>query len=173
MLVHRALPYDSDEEFLNTAEPFLTEGIERSDALLAVTTSINIELLRTRLGAGARHVAFVEAATWYRTPASALSSYRAFLDARLEEGAPWVRIIGEPVWAGRSASEVRLWTRYESLLNIAFGPAPATILCPYDTRSLDPEIVSGASATHPHTIGSDGIIASPEYANPLGFLLET
>ena len=43
---HHVLAYDSDEDFLAAAVPFLAEGIERSEALLAVTTQANIELLR-------------------------------------------------------------------------------------------------------------------------------
>src|SRR6187401_373714 len=36
LLEHRVLPYASDEELLSSAIPYLAEGIERSDALLAV-----------------------------------------------------------------------------------------------------------------------------------------
>jgi transcriptional regulator with XRE-family HTH domain len=171
MLGHRALLYDTDEEFLNTTGPFLAEGIENSEAVLAVTTSANIALLRERLGPIARQVEFAEAPNWYQTPPSALEKYRAFLNAKLDAGAPWIRIVGEPVWTDRSESDVRLWTRYESLINLVFSAAPATILCPYDIRSLDPEIVRQAGVTHPHTIGRDGLTISPDYADPTGVVL--
>jgi MEDS: MEthanogen/methylotroph, DcmR Sensory domain len=171
MLGHRALLYDTAEEFLNTTAPFLAEGIENSEAVLAVTTSTNIALLRERLGSIAGQVEFAEAASWYQTPPSALEKHRAFLNAKLDAGAPWIRIVGEPVWKGRSASDVRRWARYESMLNLVFSAAPATILCPYDTRSLDPEIVRQAGVTHPHMIGRDGLTVSPEYADPTGFVL--
>ena len=172
MLEHRALLYGSDTSFLDTVTPFLEDAIERSEAALAVTTSANIELLRDRLGAGASRVEFVEHAGWYRTPTSALNSYRAFLHAKVEEGAPWVRIVGEPVWAGRSDAEVRLWTRYESMLNLVFSAAPMSVLCPYDTRSLTPQIVNKASVTHPHIIGHDGVSSSSDYTEPGVFDLE-
>ena len=171
MFGHRALLYDTDEEFLNTTGPFLAEGIENSEAVLAVTTSANIALLRERLGPIARQVEFAEAANWYQTPPSALEKYRAFLNAKLDAGAPWIRIVGEPVWTDRSDSDVRLWTRYESLINLVFSAAPATLICPYDTQSLDPEIVTQASVTHPHTIGPDGLTISPDYADPTGVVL--
>jgi hypothetical protein len=171
MLGHRALLYDTDEEFLNTTAPFLAEGIERSEAALVVTTSTNIALLRQRLGSIAGQVEFAEAASWYQTPPSALQRYRAFLNAKLDAGAPWIRIIGEPVWTGRPESDLRLWTRYESLINLVFSAAAATILCPYDVRSLAPEIVRLAGVTHPHMIGPDGLTISPEYADPSGIVL--
>jgi transcriptional regulator with XRE-family HTH domain len=171
MLGHRALLYDTDEALLNTAEPFLIEGTERSEAVLVVTTSANIELLRERLGPIARQVEFAQAASWYRTPSSAIESYRAFLKAKLDGGAAWVRIVGEPVWAGMSDADVRLWMRYESMMNLIFRGSPATITCPYDTRSLDPEIVRHARVTHPHTIGREGILSSPDYTDPGEFIL--
>jgi transcriptional regulator with XRE-family HTH domain len=171
MLEHSALLYGSDEEFVGTAGPFLAEGVERSEAVLAVTTRSNIELLRAHLGPDAKHVEFAEAEAWYSTPAAALASYQAFANARLESGFPWLRAIGEPVWAGRSDSEIRLWTRYEALLNLVFAGWPATIRCPYDERSLQPEIARQARLTHPHTVERGGIVTSPDYADPSGFVL--
>jgi len=173
MLDHSAFPYRTDDQFRTTVETFLTEGIERSDALLAVTAAANIELLREHLGQDARRVEFVDASGWYSTPIAALESYRAFTDAKLKRGAPWVRIVGEPVWAGRSDAEVRLWTRYESLLNLVFGAYPLTIVCPYDERSVAPEIMRQAHLTHPHTVGDRGISNSREYANPERYALQS
>ena len=43
MLEHRVLVYETDQEFVETVGPFLSEGIERSEALLAVTTSGRIQ----------------------------------------------------------------------------------------------------------------------------------
>src|SRR5579859_3174792 len=49
MLEHSAFPYRSDDQFRATMGPFLAEGIERSEAVIAVTTAANIELLREHL----------------------------------------------------------------------------------------------------------------------------
>jgi transcriptional regulator with XRE-family HTH domain len=172
MLEHSAFPYRTDDQFRTTMEPFLTEGIERSEALLAVTAAANIELLREHLGKDARRVEFVDASGWYSTPIAALEAYRAFTDAKLKRGARWVRIVGEAVWAGRSNAEVRLWTRYESLLNLVFSAYPLTLICPYDERSVAPRIVRQARLTHPHTVGDRGISNSAEYADPERYALE-
>jgi len=139
MLEHSAFPYRTDDQFGTTIGPFLTEGMERSEGLLAVIAGANVELLRELLGKDARRVEFVDASSWYSTPIGALEAYRAFTDAKLKRGAPWVRIVGEPVWTGRTKAEVRLWTRYESLLNLVFYAYPLTIICPYDERSAAPE----------------------------------
>jgi transcriptional regulator with XRE-family HTH domain len=172
ILDHRALLYDSDEQFVDTVAPFLTDAMAASEPVLVVTSAANIELVRDRLGGETGELEFADRSTWYGSPAGALGSYRQFLSAKLEAGALWVRILGEPVWDGRSDLDVRLWTRYESLLNLALGSAPATFLCPYDTRAVDPEIVRHARTTHPRTYERDGIVASPEYLDPTRSVLE-
>jgi hypothetical protein len=171
MLDHSAFPYRTDDQFRTTMGPFLAEGVERSEAILAVTTGPNIELLREHLGSDARSVEFIDASGFYTTPIAALEAFRAFSEARLESGAPWVRILGEPMWAGRSDAAVRVWTRYESLFNLVFAASPLTVVCPYDERSLAPEIVTHARITHPHTVGERGISQSPAYTDPGRFAL--
>jgi transcriptional regulator with XRE-family HTH domain len=172
MLDHKALLYGADDQLANTAGPFLEEGVARSEAVLAVTTKENIELLREQLGPAAERVDFIESGTWYTTPASALDGFKAFSSAKLEGGARWIRILGEPIWAGKPDAEVLLWTRYESLLNLVFAAWPLTILCPYDERSVQPEIATQAHVTHPCTIGHEGTAVSDDYAAPGALILE-
>jgi hypothetical protein len=171
MLDHRALPYGSDEELGHSAVPFLAEGVERSEAVLALTTRDNIALLRGGLGRAAQRVDFVESTTWLTTPASALAEIKASLAAKLEGGAAWVRFLGEPIWEGRSDAEIRLWTRFESLINLVFAMWPMTIVCPYDERSVQPEIARQARRTHPHTMERGQVAVSPEYVDPAEFAL--
>jgi transcriptional regulator with XRE-family HTH domain len=172
MLDHKAFVYGADDELADTAGPFLEEGVERSEAVLAVTTRENIELLREHLGPAAQGVEFVESTTWLTTPVAALDGFRAFSSANLEGGVPWVRILGEPIWAGKSEPEVHSWTRFESLFNLVFAAWPMTVLCPYDERSTQPEIVHQARLTHPHTIGPGSTASSGDYADPRGFVLK-
>ena len=172
MLEHSAFPYRSDDQFRTTMGRFLAEGIERSEALIAVTTAANIELLREHLGTDARRVEFVDASGLYSTPSAALDAYQAFFEAKLERGAPWVRVLGEPVWTGRSDPEVRAWTRYEALFNLVFAGSPLTVVCPYDERSAAPEIMRQAQLTHPNTVDGRGTSPCPGYTEPGPFILE-
>ena len=133
---HRALIYGSDDEFLAIAVAFLAGGIRRSECALAITTPQQTSLLQESLGDEAAHVEFHDSGEWYRSPRAALDAYRTFVKERFELGAPWIRIVGEPVWAGRTDAEVAEWVRYESLLNMAFASAPATMICPYDRGPL-------------------------------------
>src|SRR5260221_8092100 len=120
LLEHRALVYESEEEFLAAAVPFLNEGIERSHGVLAVTTQAQIRVLRDALMDNAPDVEFVDSMDWYSSPTEALNRYREFVNQKFEKEAAWIRIVGEPVWAGRSDTEISAWTRYESMLNLSF-----------------------------------------------------
>jgi transcriptional regulator with XRE-family HTH domain len=172
LLEHSVFPYRTDDQFGTTMGFFLADGLERSEATLAVTTGANIELLREHLGNAARGVEFLDASGFYSTPIAALEAYRAFFEAALDRGAPWVRVVGEPVWAGRSDAEVRVWTRYEALFNLVFAASPLTVVCPYDERSVAPEIVRDAHLTHPNAVGDRGVSQNPGYADPARLALE-
>jgi transcriptional regulator with XRE-family HTH domain len=171
MLNHQVLVYQDDDSFLASAGPFLAEGVEQAESLLAVTTARNIEILRGHLGQDASRVEFVEADTWYSAPDSALTAYRGFLDSEPAQSSTWTRIVGEPVWAGRSQDEVRVWNQYESLLNLTFGSRPVTVLCPYDERSVDPAIVTTALMTHPRIAEGRENVDNPSYRDPGDFVL--
>lgn len=166
-LVHQGLIYGSDEEFLAATVPFCLEGLERGDAVLAVTTEANIGSLRDALRDAARQVEFVTADEWYRVPGATLASYYRYVDEHAVKGAhPRVRVIGEPVWRGRDALETAEWTRYESVINIAFRDFPAWIVCPYDTRVLPEDVVAGARRTHPALAVGRSARDSDQYADP-------
>jgi transcriptional regulator with XRE-family HTH domain len=172
MLNHSAFPYRTDDQFRTTMGAFVAEGIERSEAILAVTTAANIELLHEQLGNDARRVEFIDSSGFLTTPIAALEAFMAFSETSLTSGTAWVRIVGEPRWLERSEDEVRRWTRFESLFNLVFGASPLTVICPYDERSVAPEIVRQAHLTHPHILGAQGISPSPDYADPGRFALE-
>ncbi|MEA2842505.1 MAG: hypothetical protein QOJ69_176 [Actinomycetota bacterium] len=169
MLDHRVLMYGSDDEFVAGASQFFVEGIRRSEPMLAVTTAAHAQILRDALGSESRHIEFADTSEWYRTPATAVAGYRRFLEEHCDES--WLRIIGEPAWLGRSPAEVKVWTRYESLINLSFAAAPATIVCAYDTR-LPADSLTEARHTHPmlHTDGA--AVFSPSFRHPEDLLLE-
>lgn len=169
---HRVLAYGNDEEYLEATVPFLVDGIELSHCLLAVTTGSKNALLRDALGERAEHVEFTDWADWYPSPKEALRRYRAFVEQKFDAGAVWIRIVAEAGWSGRSAFDIATWTRYESLINLAFATAPATIMCTYDVRLFPVDVVAEACCTHPHVADGSGVSASLTYRKPEDFLLE-
>ena len=170
MLRHQALIYQDDDSFLAATVPFLVAGLERSEAVLVVTKAQHVSKLRGELGKKANQVDFVESETWYTTPSSALNTYRSYVEDKLDSSL-WTRLIGEPIWMGRSETDLRAWHRYESLLNLAFGLMPVTLLCPYDERSLDPTIIQDATLTHPELVEGMSAATNPTYRDPSEFIL--
>lgn len=165
---HQACIYGSDDEFLAMAVPFIADGLVRDEAVLAVTTPANIELLARVLGADADRVEFVDAGTWYGHPATTLAAYDQYV-AKQRGRTGHVRIIGEPVWPERSDLLVTEWKRYESVLNVVFAASPAWIVCPYDSRALAPSIVHDARRTHPGIMVGQTALPCPEFADPAEF----
>jgi transcriptional regulator with XRE-family HTH domain len=171
LLEHRVLLYGSDEEYLASTVPFLVEGVARADTLLAVAAGRQIGMLRDALGDNAAHVEFRDSTEWYCSPSAALNQYHTFVEGAFERGAPWIRIIGEPVWTGRTEDEVAEWKRYESIINLSFASSPATILCPYDSTSVPERILAGARHTHPEIASNGDLTASLTYQAPEDLLI--
>jgi transcriptional regulator with XRE-family HTH domain len=168
---HRVLVYDSDEGFLAAALPYLDEGIEHSDRLLAVTTEAKTELLRDELRDRSGRVEFASWAEWYRSPRDALRRYAEFVREQVTAGTVWIRVVAEAAWTSETDAEIADWERYESLVNLVFASAPATILCTYDERELHPSVVAGAHCTHPEIVRGVEASRSTEYRQPEDVLL--
>jgi anti-sigma regulatory factor (Ser/Thr protein kinase) len=172
VLIHQALIYDSDESFLSATLGFCRDGLDQGERVLAVTTAANLALLAEGLGDAADDMEFVTADAWYDAPGRTLTAYGRYVDVhKVRHGR--VRIIGEPVWHGRSQAEESEWTRYESVINAAFADSPAWIVCPYDARVLPEQIVADARRTHPALLVGSGAQASPHYSEPDRFTCAT
>jgi AcrR family transcriptional regulator len=162
--VHEALVYDSTEAFLARLVPFIRDGLEARQPVIAVLGPDKIALLEEVLGDQARDVLFGDASALYRRPAHAIAEYRDHLDAHLaaRPELDLIRIIGE-VRFGSSLQEHADWTMYESMLNEGFADYPAWVICPYDTRALPTHIVANAPCTHPLVSTSEQPEASSGY----------
>jgi transcriptional regulator with XRE-family HTH domain len=172
MLEHRVFLYEGDDEFLAASVPFLRQAAEGSEAALAVATEAHIALLHERLGSAQRTVEFADNAAWCDTPGRALRRLRGFVDGHIDAGTVWVRVLVEPLAAGRSAADARRWALYESLFNLVFRSTPLTALCAYDAAVPDTDVLGQALVTHPHMLGDAGLADSADYIDPVEFLLE-
>jgi hypothetical protein len=169
---HQVLIYGSDEEFLAGATPFLDEGIEQSNRLLAITTEAKTALLRSELGERGGYVEFADWAEWYRSPQNALRRYGELVKEQVTAGAVWIRVVAEAAWAGETDADVTAWNRYESLVNLALASSPATILCTYDERSFSPSALADAHCTHPEIVSGNDATPSASYRRPEDLLLD-
>jgi MEDS: MEthanogen/methylotroph, DcmR Sensory domain len=171
---HQACIYDSDRDFLEMALPFLETGLASGEPALAVTTSANLELLSSALGARGGDVDYADSAYFGRRPPQRVAAFHRYWrqHAGAGEGAQ-VRVLAEPVWSGRSAREVAAWTRMESALNVALAGTNMFMICPYDTRVTAPGIVAAARRTHPALAEGPQTSPSPDYADPAAFAGES
>ena len=146
-LVHPALFYTSNQEYRANLVPFITDGLAAAEPVLVAVPGERIELLRTGLGRAADQVRFVDMTDAGRNPGRIIPRLLcAFVD---EHPAQSTRVIGEPIWAGRSAAEYPACVQHEALINVALADRPVTIVCPYDTARLDPAVLADAECTHP------------------------
>lgn len=145
--VHPAVFYVSDEEYLDLLVPFVVEGLEQDHPVAASVPARRLRLLRGALGSAADDVLLLDMEVEGRNPGRIIPAVlRRFAD---RHPGKHVRIIGEPIWAGRTGIEYPACAQHEALINLAFAGRDVTIACPYDTASLDEHVVTDALATHP------------------------
>ncbi|GII05396.1 sensor histidine kinase [Planobispora takensis] len=173
--IHQAAFYGSDERFLTVALPFVYDGLAKGEPVLVSTTPANLELLGDALGRDGRRVDYAEAAFLGRRPVQRTTAFHRYWRRRGPE-APYgghVRVISEPVWTGRAPGDVRVWQRMEAIQNLLLEGTNVWMICPYDTRVLDPALIATARRTHP-SLSEDGRASAlcPEYTDPADFVLE-
>ena len=159
---HPALFYRDDAEYLAGIVPFVWGGLAAGEPVAVAVPGRNLELLRRELGTDAEKVRLLDMTDAGRNPGRIIPRVlRAFADARPDHP---VRIVGEPIWAERSAVEYPACVQHEALINHAFAGRDVTILCPYDVARLGAAALADAEATHPVLIDSTGHRPSPAYA---------
>jgi anti-sigma regulatory factor (Ser/Thr protein kinase) len=167
-LVHDAFVYSSQDEFLAGTLPFLGEGIERGEPILAAPTHANAALLQERLGERAPAVDWAENSESHRT-IERLGIFMDYIHRHLNAGATRIRLLGEPCWPQNGGPGVAEWKRYESYLNIALAEYPVWLVCPYDARALATDIVADACLTHPIVGYGEERKDCDEYLDPAEF----
>ncbi|RRR96862.1 anti-sigma factor RsbA family regulatory protein [Glycomyces terrestris] len=159
---HPALFYSGRSEYLEGTVPFIEDGLSADEPVAAAVPRHNLESLRTALGSAADRVMLVDMADAGANPGRIIPGVlRSFVDAH--KGSHRIRIIGEPIWPGRSELEYPACVQHEALLNLAFDGRPVTKLCPYDTDGLSAQAIADARATHPLLIDRTGRHPSEQY----------
>lgn len=147
---HEALLYAGEGEFVRKVGSFVLEGVEAGETVLVVVAAEKIERLREHLGDAARAVRFADMREAGRNPARIIPLWREFVGAQAGRSSG-LRGVGEPIDDERSPDALVECERHESLLNVAFDGSPSwSLLCPYDTDSLPPQVISEALRNHPY-----------------------
>jgi anti-sigma regulatory factor (Ser/Thr protein kinase) len=151
---HEALFYSSGGELLDVLERFVRRGLEEGDAVLVLLSAPKLASLRRALGRDAHRVEFADIGEAGSNPAWIIPLWQCFID-RLgadQRG----RGVGEPISSSQGAAQLVECQIHEALLNVAFDDAPLWLLCPYDTGSLDPGVLTEARRSHPFLVTGSG-----------------
>jgi anti-sigma regulatory factor (Ser/Thr protein kinase) len=162
--VHEALLYRDSDEFLAGTLPFVRDGLVDDEPVLVAVPAANINLLRSELGDEAADVEFIDMTEAGRNPGRIIPAVlHAFISSHPGRRP---RIIGEPIWPGRTAAEYPACVQHEALINMTFADRRAAILCPYDATGLESAVLRDAFRTHPVMISSGRRQVSGRYGRP-------
>lgn len=159
---HPALFYRGVEEYLAGTIPFVLSALNQDQPVAVAVPGSNLQLLGAELGGAAERVQMIDMTIAGRNPGRIIAEVlRAATDRHKGRH---VSIVGEPIWAGRSAAEYPACAQHEALINPAFRGRNATILCPYDVNGLEPVVIEDAAGTHPVLIERGSVRPSSAYA---------
>ena len=146
---HEAFLWHRRADYVAGLVPFLREGVEAGEAVMAVLLPEHAAWVAAELGPTADQIHFVDMRELGRNPARIIPAWSEFLETSCALGRP-ARGVGEPVWPGRSDAEVLECQLHEALLNLAVDPElPFWLVCPYDAGQLEAELVAEAGRSHP------------------------
>ncbi|MFG1945278.1 anti-sigma factor RsbA family regulatory protein [Nonomuraea sp. NPDC048826] len=160
--IHPALFYRGDRDYADAVTGFVREGLAAGEPVAVAVPGPKLELLERELGADAARVLMLDMTRAGRNPGRIIPG--VLLDFADRHRDDHVRVVGEPIWPGRSATEYPACAQHEALINFAFSGRRLTILCPYDAEGLDPEVLLEAELTHPVLRDAAGERPSARYA---------
>jgi anti-sigma regulatory factor (Ser/Thr protein kinase) len=162
--VHEGLFYRDADEYLAGMLPFIRSGFDADEPVLVAVPWPNLTLIRDSLGSDAERVRFRDMAVAGRNPSRIIPT--VLLAFVTEHPAGRVRVIGEPIWPGRTATEYPACVQHEALINVALHGRAATILCPYDASRLDHRALADARGTHPVLVRGEQRSPCDGYVDP-------
>jgi hypothetical protein len=165
---HEALFYRDEDDFLAGTTRFVADGVNAGEPVLVAVPEASIALLRERLGDLADQVHFIDMTEAGRNPGRIIPGVLMAFSASAPQRP--VRMVGEPVWPGRTELEYPACVQHEALINTAFEGRKGTLLCPYDASSLPDHVLKDAQRTHPVVIDGTKRVASEWYTDPAGLV---
>ncbi|MEU6646366.1 sensor histidine kinase [Saccharomonospora sp. NPDC046836] len=158
---HETLFYRDERAYLAGTVPFVLDGLAAGEPVAVAVPGENLDRIQDALGTSAAEVRLIDMAVAGRNPGRIIPGVlSAFADTHPGP----LRLVGEPIWAGRTAAEYLACVQHEALINVAFaGRAGTTVLCPYDARLPQP-VLADAEATHPVLVDGVGRQLSSRYA---------
>lgn len=163
-LVHEAVLYRDAGRLLAGTVPFVTEGLAAGEPVLVAAPPWTLARLREALPGADGRVRMVDMQRAGRNPGRILPG--VLLAFAADHPRQRVRIVGEPVWAGRSELEYPACVVHEALINCAFAGRRVAVRCLYDAAGLVPGWLADAARTHPWIGTGQQVAPSGGYEDP-------
>ena len=162
---HQAILYAGTDDFVARATPLVRSALGAEKPVLVALVPGVLSGLRESLDGEADRVRWLDITGIGLNPARIIPLWREFVAHHRKDGSTrGVFGIGQPIYAGRTPSELVEAERHEALLNLAFGDTSNfDLYCPYDLETLEAGAVEAAERTHPHIRPADTPQPSPGY----------
>jgi len=171
--LHAAVVYDSDDALGDRAAPFVREGLDRGETILAVVPAQVERVLRSVLGGDGDRVHWREPGLAHRRMGEAYEDCRGFLADQHAADRPARLLTGNDLDRDPDPDRLTAYLRYEAASTAVFRPYGFPWVCLYDRRRHPAQLVDHVGEVHPQLLLADGRpVDSPEHVEP-GRYLET
>jgi anti-sigma regulatory factor (Ser/Thr protein kinase) len=166
---HDALLYDTTDDLVAAAVPFLLEGLAAGDGAVIATSHPTAAVLCEAVDADPRVQLLPRSTVYDARTATAITTFRRVGEQRTAADGGWVRVVGE-IDYGPTARDWLEWQRYEAVINRALVGWPLWGLCVFDTRRLPEPILESALHTHQHLRTAEGRVRNPRFVDPADYV---
>jgi anti-sigma regulatory factor (Ser/Thr protein kinase) len=156
---HEALFYCDESEYVDGLRRFFAPAIAAGEPVAAALPRSKFDLARQALE-GASDYELLDMQELGRNPGRIIPAVESMIG---KHAGRTLHYVGEPIWPGRSPAEICEAVRHEALINVAWPQASVRVLCPYDARGLDEEVLRSAERTHPTLDFGGEQAGSPSY----------
>jgi anti-sigma regulatory factor (Ser/Thr protein kinase) len=156
---HFALFYRSWDDYFGEIVSFVRTGLDEGEPVLVALPFPRARLLRNIFETN-DDVTFVDMIELGANPARIIPALRRFIYNQDERPA---RFVAEPAWPGRSSAELAEVILHDSLVDLSTAGTQTSVLCAYNSTSLEPGVLAAARGLHTHVIDSTGSHRSPHY----------
>lgn len=149
---HTLFVYDSEEELVEVAVPFLEDSRDTGEASVVAAGSSATQTLKKALSPDAEVIFDLE----YSLPITAIQTRRRMISRLTASGATGVRMVGEVPHPGVGQQSWEAWAQYEAVINELYADLPLAGLCVYDRRLTPDHVLEDLPKLHPLVLDKEG-----------------
>jgi len=181
---HLCLIYNTQEEQLAAAVPFILLGLEREERCIYIADDNDVAtILHKMKNEGVNVDSAIKSAALavitkedaylkqgYFDPGWMIDFIKELVDKARADGFKALRVTGEMTWALGEEQGLDRLMEYEAKLNYFFPQNDVLAVCQYNRSRFHPETIKKAIHTHPLVISGSMVYKNPDYLPPDEFL---